>query len=311
MAEKEVKSDDQISTTAAPTEAEGGSAQIDPKKAKKVDPNADTVKVEEVEVEAEEVVEEVIEIDASVSSLFEGEEFSDEFKNKVTVVFEAAVNEQVESKVASLAEETTERLETEMQEKLEESVQGIVENLDKYLDYVVEQWMEENELAIESGIKVEMAESLMSGLKTLFEDHNVDVSEETLDVVADLEKEVADLKESSNDLVNANIELQTKIDEYHAEKVFEEIVEGLTDIEVERFKVLAGNLNKKDLEEYTENLKVIKESFFADAPAETDVHGDEEEPVITEEEAPKTAPASEYGSVNALVEALNARKNKQ
>jgi hypothetical protein len=196
-----------------------------------------------------------------------------------------------------------------MQEKLEESVQGIVENLDKYLDYVVEQWMEENELAIEAGIKVEMAESLMSGLKTLFEDHNVDVSEETLDVVADLEKEVADLKESSNDLVNANIELQTKIDEYHAEKVFDDIVEGLTDIEVERFKVLAGNLNKKDLEEYTENLKVIKESFFADAPAETDVHGDEEEAVITEEEAPK-APASEYGSVNALVEALNARKNK-
>jgi len=269
------------------------------------------VQVEEAtESTTEEVVEEVVEVDTSVASLFEGEEFSDEFKNKVTVVFEAAVSEHVEKKVAELTESLTESLETQNQASLEEQVSTIVENLDKYLDYVVEQWMEENEIAIEAGIKVEMAESFMTGLKSLFEDHNVDINEETHDVVADLETEIEGLKESSNELVNANIELQAKIDEYHAEKAFDVVVEGLTELEVERFKVLAGNLNKKDLEEYSENLKTIKESFFAEAPAQTDVHGDEEE-IITEETAAPVVASSEYTSVNALVEALNARKNKQ
>jgi len=295
MAEKENMSD--------------ASAELDPKE-KVMAEEAQELETETVSETEEEIVEEVIEVEASVSSLFEGEEFSEEFKNKVTVVFEAAVNEQVEKKVAALTESTTETLETNMQAELEEQVEAIVENLDKYLDYVVEQWMEENEIAVETGIKVEMAESFMAGLQDLFESHNVEIDEETHDVVAGLEQEIEGLKESSNELVNANIELQSKVDEYHAEKAFDVVVEGLTDIEVERFKVLAGNLNKKDLEEYTENLKTIKESFFADAPAQTDVHGDEEE-IITEESDAPAKPASEYTSVNALVEALNARKNKQ
>lgn len=268
------------------------------------------VQVEEATETAAEVVEEVVEVETSVASLFEGEDLSEEFKNKMTIVFEAAVNEAVDTKVATLSEELTEKLNAEMAESLEEQVETIVGNLDKYLDYVVEQWMEDNEIAVETGIKVEMAESFMEGLKTLFEEHNVEINEETHDVVSTLEEEISELKTTSNELVNANIELQAKINDFHADKVLDTVVEGLTDIEIERFKVLSNNLDKKDLEVYSDNLKTIKESFFAEAPAQKEVHGDEESEIILEEDVAIVAPASEYGSVNALVEALNARKNK-
>ena len=268
------------------------------------------VQVEEATETTAEVVEEVVEVETSVASLFEGEDLSEEFKNKMSIVFEAAVNEAVDAKVATLSEELTEKLNAEMAESLEEQVETIVENLDKYLDYVVEQWMEDNEIAVETGIKVEMAESFMEGLKTLFEEHNVEINEETHDVVSTLEEEISELKTTSNELVNANIELQSKINDFHADKVLDTVVEGLTDIEIERFKVLSNNLDKKDLEVYSDNLKTIKESFFAEAPAQKEVHGDEESEIILEEDVAIVAPASEYGSVNALVEALNARKNK-
>jgi Mg/Co/Ni transporter MgtE len=268
------------------------------------------VQVEEATETTAEVVEEVVEVETSVASLFEGEDLSEEFKNKMSIVFEAAVNEAVDAKVATLSEELTEKLNAEMAESLEEQVETIVENLDKYLDYVVEQWMEDNEIAVETGIKVEMAESFMEGLKTLFEEHNVEINEETHDVVSTLEEEISELKTTSNELVNANIELQSKINDFHADKALDTVVEGLTDIEIERFKVLSNNLDKKDLEVYSDNLKTIKESFFAEAPAQKEVHGDEESEIILEEDVAIVAPASEYGSVNALVEALNARKNK-
>jgi len=316
MAEKEVKSDDGVSVAAAPADPQGGKAELDPKKKKGA--SMEKVKAEETEVEIseteEEFVEEVVEVDTSVASLFEGEELSEEFKEKVSVVFEAAVNERVASKVADLAEELTEQLESQLQESVETRVEEIIENLDKYLDYVVNEWMEDNQIAIEAGIKVEMAESFMTGLKELFEQHNVEVSEETYDVVASLEEEVSELRGKSNELVNANIELQSKIDAAAAEKVFEEIAEGLNVTQEERFKVLAEGLDSSDLEVYAKNLRVIKESFFAveeesGAPSTDSVMkdnlGDEEEVVIEEE---VKAPASEYSSINALVEALNTRK---
>jgi len=319
MADKMVKADDGVSEVPAPSAAKGGSAQIDPKKAKKVDPKADTLKAEEVEVDQEvleteeEVVEEVV-VETSVASLFEGEELSEEFKNKVQIVFEAAVSEKVASEVSKIQESLEASVEENLQEAVNNRMEDIVENLDKYLDYVVNEWMEENQLAIEAGIKVEMAESFMEGLKSLFEEHNVEVNEETFDAVNSLEEEVAGLKAEANELVDRNIELQKEIESMKAESAFDEMTESLTDVQVERFKILAANLNKKDLEEYTESLKVIKESFFAGSASDEEVTsgsvlkdnlGDEEEVVIEEE---VKAPASEYSSINALVEALNTRK---
>ena len=169
---------------------------VDPKadKVDKVTPGQGAVAEEAEEADAEAVVEEVVEIEESIQAMFEGVDLSEEFKSKVTLVFEAAVHEAATAKAEVVIAEKTEALEVEMKESVDTAVEKIVENLDSYLDYVVEEWMKENELAIETGVKVEMAESLMTGLKGLFEEHNIEVDDETIDVVAGLEEEVQELK---------------------------------------------------------------------------------------------------------------------
>ena len=313
MADKMVKADDGISEVPAPSAPEGGKAELDPKKKKATADSMEKVKAEEVEQDQEEEVVEEIVVETSVASLFEGEELSEEFKNKIEIVFEAAVSERVAKETLAIEENLTETLEHELQESITERVDEIIENLDKYLDYVVKEWMEENEVAIEAGIKVEMAESFMGGLKDLFEQHNVEVDEETFDAVASLEEEIENLKNEANELVETNIKLQKMLDEDAAEDIFVEMTEGLTDVQEERFRTLAESLNKSDLEAYAKSLKVIKESFFVESTEEftstgsvlKDNLGDEEEVVIEED---VQAPASEYSSINALVEALNTRK---
>ena len=186
-------------------------------------------------------------------------------------------------------------------------MKDVVENVDKYLDYVVGEWMEENKIAVEAGIKVEMAESLLGGLKDLFNEHNIEIDEETFDVVDSLEKQVAELEEGSNSVVNENIELKATISSMKAEKVFESMTDGLSDNQVERFKVLSEKLDVEDIEEYTSNLSVIKESFFSEgkiaAPKVEDV--EEDEIILEEQEVIK--PSSDYASINALVESFNAK----
>jgi phage shock protein A len=168
--------------------------------------------------------------------------------------------------------------------------------------------MSENEIAIESGIKVEMAESLMSGLKNLFVEHNVTVSEETVDVVENLETTVTELEGKANDLVNENIELQKEIATFKAVQKFDEISEGLSVNQVERLKVLSEKLDVEDTDAYAENLSVIKESFFSDKPLveKHDVQAESDEIILEEQEV--TKPSSDYTSINALVEAFNTKK---
>jgi TolA-binding protein len=168
--------------------------------------------------------------------------------------------------------------------------------------------MSENEIAIESGIKVEMAESLMSGLKNLFVEHNVSVSEESVDVVNTLETTVSELEGKANDLVNENIELQKEIQTFKAEQKFDELSEGLSENQVERLKVLSEKLDIEDLDAYAENLQVIKESFFSDKPIVENKDVQEENDEIILEEQEVTKPASDYTSINALVEAFNTKK---
>ena len=207
-------SDDGVSSVPAAVTPEGGEGKKDKlKKTKTDEPKGAGEKVktpatEEVEVDAEvEVVEEIV-IESSIESIIEGEDLSEEFKGKISLVFEAALNEEVNKRTETIREELTRSLDESLEEAVTEKLDTITENVDKYLDYVVSEWMSENEIAIESGIKVEMAESLMTGLKNLFVEHNVTVSEETVDVVSNLETNVADLEGKANDLLNENIELQ-------------------------------------------------------------------------------------------------------
>lgn len=318
IVEKAFVADDGVSSVPEPVTPEGGMPEK--KKAdvkKKVDPNAEKPSVATPGQEgagqkvptAEEVetVEEVV-VESSISDIFEGLDLSEDFKEKMSVVFEAAVNEEVAKKTATLGEALEEKLNTELNEAVESRMGEIVENVDKYLDYVVGEWMEENKIAVEAGIKVEMAESLMNGLKDLFAEHNVEVDEETTDVVASLEERVAELEDGSNSLVNENIELTRTISAMKAEIVFEEMTEGLSENQKERFKVLSEKLDVEDLEDYTSNLQVIKESFFGDGvPAPKTEEIEEDEIILEEQEVVK--PASDYTSINALVEAFNTRKN--
>ena len=307
-------SDDGISTAAEPVTPAGGAIakkkadvkkSVDPKAAKAGagTPGQGAVK-EEAEVEDD--AEEIVEIDESIESIFEGMDLSEEFKNKVTLVFEAAVNEAATKKAEAVIAETTEALEEEMQESINSTVEKIVENLDSYLDYVVEGWMKENEVAIETGIKVEMAESLMAGLKSLFEEHNIEIDEDTIDVVAGLEEEVEELKRTANEVITENVTLNKQIASLKAEKVFEEMTEDLTITQRERLKVLSEKLDFENIEEYSSDLQTLKESFFAKKKVISEEVVEEE--IITEQPAVKK-PVSDHFTVNALVEALNARSN--
>lgn len=263
---------------------------------------------EETEADAEvETVEEVV-VESSIESIIEGEDLSEEFKGKISLVFEAALNEEVNKRTETIREELTKSLDEALEEAVTEKLDTITENVDKYLDYVVSEWMSENEIAIESGIKVEMAESLMSGLKNLFVEHNVSVSEESVDVVNTLETTVSELEGKANDLVNENIELQKEIQTFKAEQKFDELSEGLSENQVERLKVLSEKLDIEDLDAYAENLQVIKESFFSDKPIVENKDVQEENDEIILEEQEVTKPASDYTSINALVEAFNTKK---
>jgi hypothetical protein len=324
--EEKFVSDDGISEVPAAVTPEGGEGKKDKLKktttdepkgavdAKKVIPGqADAGKpvptAEETEVDAEvETVEEVV-VESSIESIIEGENLSEEFKGKISLVFEAALNEEVNKRTETIREELTKSLDESLEEAVAEKLDTVTENVDKYLDYVVAEWMSENEIAIESGIKVEMAESLMSGLKNLFVEHNVSVSEETVDVVENLETTVSELEGKANDLVNENIELQKEIATFKSGQKFDEISEGLSVNQVERLKVLSEKLDVEDLDAYAENLSVIKESFFSDKPiveATGNVQEESDEIILEEQEVIK--PASDYTSINALVEAFNTKK---
>lgn len=309
--EEKFVSDDGVSHAPSPETPTGGEVKkrrADVKKA--VHPKAEKVTVSEeedlseeetIEEETEEVVE--VSMEESVAAIFEGMDLSEDFKAKAAMVFEAAVNEAATAKANRIAEELEEEFAAQLSESVNEAMEEIVENLDAYLDYVVSEWMEENAVAIESGIKVEMAESLMEGLKTLFEEHNVQIDEETIDVVAALEEQVVELEEAANDAINENIELVKLVEELKAEKVFNDITEGLTVSQKERLRVLSEKLDVSDLDEYASDLSTLKESFFKKKQNVISEEVSEEEPVLTEE----TSLGSKYASVDAVVKALNSR----
>jgi hypothetical protein len=255
-------------------------------------------------------VKEDVDASESFDSLFEGLDLSEDFKGKLSLVFEAAVNEAATAKASEITEALEEEFAIKLEESVNEAMEEIVENLDNYLDYIVSEWMEENAVAIEAGIKVQMAESFMDGLKELFYEHNVEIDDETIDVVADLEEEIASLKEEVNKAINANIELSEAVESLQAEKIFEELSEGLTTSQKERFRTLSEKLDGSNLDSYASDLSTLKESFFkSKAPVITETAvDDEEKEIMLEETAPKKV--SQYDSVNAIVNALNSNRFK-
>ena len=214
-------------------------------------------KLEDAKAEIEEKIKS-INVKEDVAALVEGEDLSEEFKDKAATIFEAAVKSKTREEITRIHEGMT----SEFEVKLEESVEALTEKVDTYLNYVVEEWTKENELAIERGLKGEIAEDFISGLKQLFEDHYIDVPDEKYDVLEAQSEKIAELEEKVNNVMEQNIALTSVKSGLVREQVISEACEDLTDTEIEKFKSLTEDVDFADEESFKAKLDTLKESYF-------------------------------------------------
>ena len=199
-----------------------------------------------------------MDLTSDVEALVEGEELSEEFKTKAATIFEAAVKSKVRTELEKMQEENN----SIMEDLAEKTMTDVVEKVDDYLNYVVEQWMEENELAIERGLKGEIAEDFISGLKNLFEDHYIDVPDEKYDILESNLTKIEELEEKLNKQIEENVQLRKAKGELVKESMIADVANGMTDTETEKFQSLVEDVEFSDEESYTEKLKTIRESYF-------------------------------------------------
>jgi hypothetical protein len=193
-----------------------------------------------------------------VEALLNGEELSEEFKQKAETIFEAAVMTRVKAEVSRLEEE----FESKLQEATEKNKEGLVEQVDGYLGYIAEQWIAQNEIALERGMKSEILESFVTGMKSLFEEHYIEVPEERYDVLAEMEETVASLEEKLNEQLASNVELTKQIAESKRAEIIRTIGDGLSATETEKFQGLAEELSYEDVETFTKKVQTIRENYF-------------------------------------------------
>ena len=228
-----------------------------PEEAMDEEAQAELKKLEDAKAEIEEKIKS-INVKEDVDALVEGEDLTEEFKDKAATIFEAAVKSKTREEVTRIHENMT----SEFEEKLEESVEALTEKVDTYLNYVVEEWTKENELAIERGLKGEIAEDFISGLKQLFEDHYIDVPDEKYDVLEAQSEKIAELEEKVNNVMEQNIALTSVKSGLVREQVISEACEDLTDTEIEKFKSLTEDVDFADEESFKAKLDTLKESYF-------------------------------------------------
>jgi len=202
-----------------------------------------------------------VDVSEDVSALTEGEELSEEFKDKAATIFEAAVKSKLRSEVARIESEKTQ----EVAEEVEAVKAELTEKVDAYMNYVVEEWMKENEIAIERGLKGEIAEDFISGLKALFEEHYIDVPDEKYDILEAQSEKIDELESKINEQIEKSAELKKANDKLVRESVFAEVSKDLADTEVEKFKSLAEEVEFSGEESFTEKLNQLKESYFPKA----------------------------------------------
>ena len=193
-----------------------------------------------------------------MDALFTGEELTEEFKEKATTIFEAAVMVRVNEEVARLEEEFAAKLE----EATAQQIEGLVEQVDGYLGYIAEQWIAQNELALENGIKSEIVESFINGMKGLFEEHYIDVPAEKYDILGEMEQTIGSLESKLDEQLAANVALTKQIAESTRTQIVAEAAEGLSDVETEKFQALAEELTFESAESFSTKVKTIRESYF-------------------------------------------------
>lgn len=193
-----------------------------------------------------------------VEALVNGEDLSEEFKQKAATIFEAAVVTRVKQEVARLEEE----FQAQLDEAVAEEYEGLVEKVDGYLNYIVESWIAQNEIALERGMKSEILENFVSGLKSLFQENYIDVPEEKYDLIGDMEQTIIDLQDKLNEQLEANVEMFNIISESKRIEIIKDACDGLTDTEVEKFTALAEELSYEDSDSFATKVQTIRENYF-------------------------------------------------
>ena len=260
---------------------------------------AEAETTEEEVVSEEETTQEEYNVDEDVNALLGGEELSEEFREKAKVIFEAALNSKVK--------EIQEALEVQYAEKLAEEKEGLkdvlTERVDAYLEYVCEEWMTENELAIDHGLKTEMTESFLSGMKGLFEEHYVTIPEEKYDVLESMVEKLDEMETKLNEQIDKNIGLNKRLAETTADSILDQISEGLAVTQKEKLASLAESVEFESEEEYREKLETLKESYFSSkAPAPKVAQQQTLSEGVDTTEAPVT------GTMDAYLRSLGAFK---
>jgi hypothetical protein len=193
-----------------------------------------------------------------MDALFNGEELTEEFKEKATTIFEAAVMTRINEAFTTIEEE----FEARLQEEAAKNQEGLVEKVDGYLNYIVEQWFTQNEIALESGMKSEILEGFVSGLKGLFEEHYIDVPEEKFDVLGALEEQNSELQAKLDEQVAANVELNKALNESSRDEIIGDALDGLTETDKEKFLGLAEELAFENVDSFAKKVQTIRENYF-------------------------------------------------
>ena len=252
--------------------------------------------------QVQKVTAEDINVQEDVDAIFNGSDLDEEFKERVATIFEAAVVSKVNEQVEKFAVEAESDLEVSRQETVDE----LTEKVDSYLDYVVQEWVEDNKLAIEKGVRADMVEDFLKGLKGLFEEHYVDIPEEKVDVVEELIAKVDELEGKLNEETDKNVELLGQVKSLEKEAIFAEATEDLPDTQVEKLRSLAEGVEFSSADDFSKKISMLKSQYFdIDEMTDMVVVDDEDGPISLEEEiqGPKGAMA---GYVNAI--SKSARK---
>ena len=241
-------------------------------------------------------------IKADVDALVGDSDLSEEFKQKAATIFEAAIKAKVK--------EESQRLQGEYETKLKEDTEThkaeLVEKVDSYLNYVVEEWMQENKIAIERGIKGEIAEDFIGGLKKLFEDHYIDVPDEKYNVLEDQASKIEDLEKKLNEEIEKNVKLNKDNGELKKEEIIAKSSEDLTDVEAEKFNKLAEEVEYSSEEDFTTKVKTIKESYFG---KKEEAKSDDIDDVAVGDGSEQVDPADLTNSMAAYTAAISKTKD--
>ena len=257
--EVEVKADQEV-VAEEPAKEDEVVAEEDLKK-KVEDAITEEPEAKEEEVVAESSEEEVapeLNVEEDVEALLQGEELSEEFQAKAKTIFEAAIN----SKVATIKEE----LEQENSKKLEEEIESkkleLTERVDSYLEYVAGEWLQENELAVEAGLKTEMTESFLEGMKSLFEEHYVSIPEDKYDVLENMVNKLDEMESKLNEQIESNVALNKRLAESKSDGILSDVAEGLAITQKEKLASLAESVEFESESNYREKLVTLRESYF-------------------------------------------------